>query len=123
MSGTTSIKIAGPVSYSDANALGREMYTSGEFLRSMRKTDHATQFAVYLKTITASAVQVSIPFGMMESEPQLTDVEHAEIRQRNRERVGIARLAPPPTTPTPRARTTPPPLPKATRDPTNAAEY
>ena len=126
VNGTTSIKFAGPVSHGDANALGREMYSSGEFLRSMRKTDTSTQFAVHVKTVTPSAIPVTIPFGLMENAPTMTDAEHAKIRERNRRDFGIApTVVPKPTTAAamPRARTTPPPLPRTVHDPSVAGEY
>jgi hypothetical protein len=89
----TSIKFAGPVSYSDANALGREMYSSGEFLRSMKATSTETQFAVHVKTITSSAIRLTIPFGTMEAAPRMPAADHDAIRQRNRQQVGIEHFA------------------------------
>lgn len=52
MNGNTTIKLAGPVSYNDAMMLSREMYTSGEFIRSMRKTHSETQFACHVAGMT-----------------------------------------------------------------------
>lgn len=73
VNGNTSIKFAGPVSYTDANALGREMYTTGDFLRSTRKTADHTEFACYVKTVTPAAVRVTISFGVMEDAPPFAD--------------------------------------------------
>ena len=124
VNGNTSIKFAGPVSHGDANALGREMYSSGEFLRSMKKTDTSTQFAVHVKTVTPTAIPVTIPFGVMEAAPKMSNAELAVIRERNRAAVGITPTAPPASPPPQsRSRTTPPPLPPMPRDPSMAGEY
>lgn len=112
INGNTSIKFAGPVSYSDANALGREMYTGGEFLRSMRKTTTHTEFACYVKTVTPEAVRVSIPFGIMErAEPFAPSEEidttfdyHADLADEEPSSATTAPVSPPPRsaeTPTP----------------------
>jgi hypothetical protein len=56
INGNTAIKIAGPVSFQDAQALGREMYVDGDFIRSMKKTSTHADFAIYARSVTDKAV-------------------------------------------------------------------
>lgn len=83
--GATAIKIAGPVSYSDAQALGREMYCSGEFVRSMKAVErkHA-EFAVFVRGMTDQAVRITVPYGTLENAPQMDRAAHARMREINR---------------------------------------
>ena len=68
VNGNTAIKLAGPVSHSNAAALGREMMTTGDFLRSMRKVDKEyTQLACYIRNVTPTAVRVIVPFMLLEN--------------------------------------------------------
>lgn len=94
--GATAIKIAGPVSYADAQALGREMYCDGEFIRSMKATErkHA-DFAVFVRGMTDQAVRLTVPYGTLENAPQMDDASHARLREMNRGKVS-APVAPPP---------------------------
>lgn len=64
--GNTAIKMAGPVSYSDAHALGREMMSSGDFLRSMRRSATDAEFACYVRNLTPTPVRVTVPFFRFE---------------------------------------------------------
>jgi len=105
VNGNTSIKLAGPVSYHDATALSREMYTTPDFLRSMRKTASTTQFACYVRGLTPSAIELTIPFGTLENMPRMTDTAHLAFRESNRKRYG-AQPVPEPTAPTPTTATT-----------------
>ena len=125
--GNTATKIIGPVAYADAHALGREMYTSGDFIRSMKKSERQTNFALYSRGITPTAIEVSIPLGALEKQPTMAETDRAAMRQLNRERYGITTAATAPRTISPppanRARTTPPPLPVPRHDPSVAREY
>jgi hypothetical protein len=71
VNGNTAIKLAGPVSYNDAMMLSREMYTTGDFIRSMRKTASETQFACHVRGLTSGAIALSIPFGTLEKQPTM----------------------------------------------------
>jgi hypothetical protein len=63
------------------------MRTSADFLRSMRQTKgKATQFGVYVRGETPTAVRLQVPFLTMESAPQLTPEEHEKFREHIRER-------------------------------------
>ena len=89
VNGNTAIKMAGPVSYKDASNLGKEMYSSGEFLRSMKKVDgsHA-DFACHVRGLTPHAIKLTIPYGALENAPKMDEAARAQLRATNRTRVG-----------------------------------
>lgn len=67
INGNTAIKLAGPVGHSDATALGREMFTSGDFIRSMRRVEKQyTELACHIRNVTPTAVRVAVPFFLLE---------------------------------------------------------
>lgn len=69
--GATAIKIAGPVSSNDAHVIGREMYTTGDFIRSMKAVERShADFAFYVKDMTDRAVRVRVPYGRLEEVPE-----------------------------------------------------
>jgi hypothetical protein len=69
--GATAIKIAGPVSHSDAQVLAREMYTTGEFIRSMKAVERShADFAFFVSGMTDHAVRVRVPYGTLEKLPK-----------------------------------------------------
>jgi len=93
MNANTAIKLAGPVSYNDAMMLAREMYTTGEFIRSMRAVDRRhTEFAGHVRGLTATAVKLTFPYGTLESQPRMDQQTWLALRAANR-----ARYASPPT--------------------------
>lgn len=68
--GATAIKIAGPVSHSDAQVLAREMYTTGDFIRSMKAVERShADFAFYVTGLTDRAIRVTIPYGTLDNAP------------------------------------------------------
>jgi hypothetical protein len=71
--GATAIKIVGPVSFSDANLLSRELGvgTTPEFVRGMQAApgSHA-EWAVYVSRTTDRAVKVRVPYGVLEAMPK-----------------------------------------------------
>jgi hypothetical protein len=72
--GATAIKIAGPVSDKDAEALSREMYTDKHFIRSMKAREReGADFAVHVAGLTPHALKLSIPYGTLEAMPLLND--------------------------------------------------
>jgi hypothetical protein len=76
--GTTAIKIAGPVSHNDATVLAREMYTTGEFIRSMKAVERShADFAFYVQGLTDKAVRVQVPYGVLEKMPKQKAAEAA----------------------------------------------
>ena len=83
---STAIKMVGGLSAKDAAAFAREMRTEPEQLQSMRKRDGHSEFACYIKNVTPRPVRLSVPFGQMESRPNLEDDEYADLIERNRAR-------------------------------------
>lgn len=77
--GATAIKIAGPVSHSDAMILAREMYTTGDFIRSMASVERShADFAVHVAGVTNKrAVRITVPYGQLEAMPQQSVVPTA----------------------------------------------
>lgn len=73
--GATAIKIAGPVSHSDAQVLAREMYTTGDFIRSMRAVERShADWCMYVQGMTDKAVRVSVPYGALEAIPRTEQI-------------------------------------------------
>ena len=93
--GNTAIKIAGPVSFQDANALGREMYVDGDFIRGMRKFPKHAEFACFVRSLTPKAIQVNAPFFTLENAAKMTPEQYVRLRQANRERYGTTDAAQP----------------------------
>lgn len=90
VNGNTTIKLAGPVSYTDAMLLAREMYTTGEFIRSMQKSGSATQFAAHVRGLTPRAVALTIPFGTLEARPTMSEGARRARRAENARHYGAA---------------------------------
>lgn len=104
MNANTAVKLAGPVSYNDAIMLAREMYTTGEFVRSMRAVDRChTEFAGHVRGLTRSAVKLTFPYGTLEDRPQMDESTWSALRDANRTRYGSTVTSDAPTA-------TPPPL-------------
>jgi hypothetical protein len=82
----TTIKMAGLLSDRDARALAPDMKTTPDFLTSMRKRGAGAEFACYVRNATDTALRLTIPFGLLESAPTMSDEEHARLKERNRER-------------------------------------
>jgi hypothetical protein len=89
----TAIKMSGPVSHSDANSLAKEMYCTPDFIRSCKMVEwkHA-EFALYTKSFP-KAVKITIPFGVIEDAPKMSEDQHRAFRQRNREKYGTSSSA------------------------------
>lgn len=84
---TTAIHIAGALSASDAAALAPDMRTSSEFLMRLRKRETATEFACHVRGVTPTAVKLSVPFGVVEREPRMSDAAYARLLARVRAQV------------------------------------
>ena len=92
----TAIKLAGGVNDRDARALAPDMRTSAEFIGSMQKRAHSTEFACYVRNKTANALRLEIPFGTLENAPRMSAEQHHELVARNRERFAASCAAPRP---------------------------
>ena len=68
--GATAIKISGAVAHNDAAQLAREMFTTTEFIRSMKsyEASHA-EWACHVSNLTPHAVKLSVPFGAVNKLP------------------------------------------------------
>ena len=83
----TRIKFVGPVSHSDASILGREMYTTADFIRSTTKTATAAEWACFVRGETAKPVKLTVPFGKLEDAPQMSATAHKAMRENNQAKV------------------------------------
>lgn len=83
---STSLKFAGGVSAKDARALAEDMNTDADFIRSMRKRRGHSEFAVYVKNRTATAIPVNIELGAINELPMLDDDAFQRLIDQNRER-------------------------------------
>ena len=84
MNANTAIKLAGPVSYNDAMMLAREMYTTGEFIRSMRAYDRRhTEFAAHVRGLTERAVKLTFPYGTLEQRACMDEHTWKALREAN----------------------------------------
>ncbi|MGH8277730.1 MAG: ATP-binding protein, partial [Steroidobacteraceae bacterium] len=82
----TSFKCVGGVSAKDARVLASELRTTSEFIEGMRRRKDRTEFAVWLKQLTPSAIRLTVPLGFLEKQPILAEEEYEALLERNRER-------------------------------------
>ncbi len=92
----SSIKFAGGVSSADAHKLAPNMGTTHDFIARARKRRTETEFAVYIRNSTPSAVTLTVPFGSLERMPTMDSDAIARVAVQNRERYGATRPDPPP---------------------------
>lgn len=81
----TSLKCVGGVSSKDARALSGELHTSSDFIEGMRKRRDRTEFAVWLKGRTPSALTLDVPLGFLERQSTLSEDAFDDLLERNRE--------------------------------------
>ena len=86
----TSIKLAGGVSDRDAHAVAPDMRTTPTFILEQRRAQKETNFACYLRNMTATAVSLAVPLGMLENEPKMSDEAYGRLLAANRMRVSGA---------------------------------
>jgi hypothetical protein len=87
----TSIKFAGGVSWADAQALAPNMGTTRDFLTATRKRKTETDFAVYIRNETPSAITLTVPFGTLEDMSRMSEGAFAQLTDRNRKRYSAGR--------------------------------
>jgi len=83
---STAIKLVGGLSDRDANAFKGDMHTEPDFLLGMRKKERETQFACFVRNLTERPIPLTIRFGTMEGQPQLTTDAYHALRAQNRSR-------------------------------------
>ena len=81
----TSIKFVGGLSAKDAKTLAPDMHTTSEFLQGMRKSTRQTEFACFIKNTTTNALKVSVPLGVVNELPRISENTFAQLVARNRE--------------------------------------
>lgn len=105
----TSTKCVGGVSAKDSRALADELHTTSHFIESMRRRRDATEFALWVKHQTASAIRLNVPLGHLERQEVLTEEAYEALIARNRRLYcGTIAGAAPPARPNPE-----PPQPQA----------
>jgi Helicase HerA, central domain len=81
----TAIKLAGGISHKDAATLAPEYRCHPDFLLGMHKRAKSTEFALYARGITATAMTLQVPFGYLESLDKLTPTEYQALLDHSRE--------------------------------------
>ncbi|MFN3858801.1 MAG: type IV secretory system conjugative DNA transfer family protein [Caulobacter sp.] len=87
LSANTSMKCAGGVSAKDARSLAEDLHAPSEFIEGMRRQQTHTEFAVWLRRSTASAVRLAVPLGFLESAPRLPSKSQDLLAALNRPRI------------------------------------
>jgi hypothetical protein len=107
----TTVKYAGGLGYADRRWLAREMETTPEFIGSLKKDAKEppqwTHYACHVRGMD-KPVNLTVPFYTLENMSKMTDAQHAQFLERNRQRVSAPSTNPPPPGPSP---TEPPSLP------------
>jgi hypothetical protein len=106
----TSIKLAGGVSAKDASALAAEYRTTADFILGRRKRQQHTEFALYARNITPTAMTFEVPLGFVERFDRLLPKDYDALIERSRQRYGSTRSlpSPPASPPAPDIPPTPP---------------
>ena len=85
LAANTAIKFAGGVSYQDARAFARMMRCDPAFIERQPKG----HFAAHVRGATDGALQVRVPFGVLESRDRMTNDQRQAVIARNRERYAV----------------------------------
>ena len=81
---STSIKLAGGLSSSDATAIAQETRCKKEDILAVRKREENTEFACWIKNTTQEPVILQVPFGLLEKEPILSEAAYTQLIESNR---------------------------------------
>lgn len=84
----TSLKLVAGVSVKDATVLAPEMRTTSQFILGQRKDTERSQFALFAKNITPSAMSYRVPLGYAEDCDRLSNDDYLELIEASRERCG-----------------------------------
>lgn len=85
LAANTSLKFTSGLSTSDARFMAPDMRTTPEFILSQPRL----HFACHIRNVTPQAVSIPIAFGVLESQPRLSEAEYGQLMERNRARVSI----------------------------------
>jgi hypothetical protein len=80
----TSVKCAGGVSAKDARALAEELHTTPEFVGGMKRRNGASEFALWVKNETPSAIRLTVPLGFLERQHALDEEDYELLLEENR---------------------------------------
>ena len=73
----------------EMGAIDADMRTTSPFIGSMQKRARATEFAVYVRHETPTAIRLEVPFGTLEAAPRMTPDEHRRPIALNRARYSV----------------------------------
>ncbi|AVT83689.1 ATP-binding protein [Rhodopseudomonas palustris] len=88
--GNTKVKFCGGASADDTFQMAKDMLCAQEFIsaQKLRRNKGTTSFACYVDGVTDSAVSVTIPLGLIDKTPKMSDEEYHTIVARNRALTG-----------------------------------
>ena len=89
--GIPALRYTGAISDADANLLAKEMRTTPEFLKSVRKTTQSAEWAVFARNITQTATVTNVQFLQAEREPKMSEAAYQRLLERNRQKVAAPR--------------------------------
>ncbi|MDP2367257.1 hypothetical protein [Rhodoferax sp.] len=89
------VKFAGG-NITDAPTLSRYMRAPPEFISNQPRLS----FAAFVRGHTPQAIQVSVPYGVMEEMPRMTEAEQSDLQRSMRERYAVSSSDPSPAKPT-----------------------
>ncbi len=91
MLGVPALRYTGAISDADAKLFAKEMNTTPEILKSVRKTTQSAEWAVFARNITQSATISTTQFLEAEREPKMSADAYERLLERNRQKVGAPR--------------------------------
>ena len=86
---STSTKMVGGVSATDAEEFGKNMRCKAEDILKVKKTRKHTQFLCFVKNVTHAPLVLTIPLGQLEKRKSLSDAEYKTLIAENRQRVSM----------------------------------
>ncbi len=88
----TSIKLAGGISAKDAGVLAPEYRCRLEYLLSMKREKSASNFALFAKNVTPSAMQFSVPLGYAEGIDRLSSDDYGALIESSQQQTAYYEL-------------------------------
>ncbi|MGH1419411.1 MAG: hypothetical protein ACRBCJ_11190 [Hyphomicrobiaceae bacterium] len=88
------LRYVGSLNDADATLLAKEMNTTPEFLKAVRKTTTETEWSLFVRNLTPTATRISVPFLQAEREPKMSPAAYQRLLTRNRNLIGAPRRAP-----------------------------
>ncbi len=86
----TSIKLMGRIELADAKKMADRMGRSVEDFRNLKKKDYAfTEYLCSIKDVVEPAVKISLPLGMVNKQPTMSDENFKILKNQQREKFCI----------------------------------